>query len=106
MANVALAVAKKAKQDEFDTQWVGIARDLFDDRTKRAACKLQTGEAEVECKSNWLMCALGHKSKFAHIYQLTEMEADHVSAWSKSGFSDLANCQPPCEPHIAVSGIR
>lgn len=45
MANVALAVAKKAKQDEFDTQWAGIARDLFDDRTKRAACKLQTGEA-------------------------------------------------------------
>lgn len=106
MANVTLAVAKKAEQDEVYTQWAGIARELFDDKAKRAAYKLQTDEAEAGCKSNCPMCALGHKSEFAHLYKLTEMEADHVSAWSKCRSSDLATCQTPGKPHIAAKGNR
>lgn len=89
---------------EQDTKLLNVR--LFDDRTKRAAYKLQTEKAEQNGVSNCPMCAIGHESKAAHIYKLSEMEADHVSAWSKGGSSDLANCQMLCKPHNAAKGNR
>ena len=89
---------------EQDTKLLNVR--LFDDRTKRAAYKLQTEKAEQNGVSNCPMCAIGHESRSARIYKLSEMEADHVSAWSKGGSSGLANCQMLCKPHNGAKGNR
>ena len=40
------------------------------------------------------------------IYAQDEMDADHVTAWSKGGNTDLANCQMLCVPHNRAKGNR
>jgi len=32
------------------------------------------------------------------------MDADHVTAWSKGGATDLANCEMLCIPHNRSKG--
>ncbi|BAK33120.1 hypothetical protein MLP_01060 [Microlunatus phosphovorus NM-1] len=44
--------------------------------------------------------------KELRIYELNEMDADHVTAWSKGGASDLANCEMLCVPHNRSKGNR
>lgn len=39
-------------------------------------------------------------------YKLDEMEADHVTAWSRGGQSDLDNCQMLCVTHNRAKGNR
>lgn len=37
---------------------------------------------------------------------LREMDADHVSAWSKGGATDIANCQMLCRAHNIAKGNK
>ena len=56
--------------------------------------------------SNCPLCALGHESNAQRIYKLSEMDADHVTAWSKGGATDAANCQMLCKTHNRAKGNR
>lgn len=40
------------------------------------------------------------------VYKLKEMEADHVTAWSKGGQSGLANCEMLCVTHNRAKGNK
>ena len=77
---------------------------LFDERTKIAAYEQQTQRAKSESASNCPLCAIGNDNNKTRIYKLTEMDADHVTAWSKGGASDLKNCQMLCITHNRAKG--
>lgn len=40
------------------------------------------------------------------IWKLAEMDADHVTAWSKGGATDPANCEMLCKTHNKSKGNR
>ena len=42
-------------------------------------------KAEAKGKSNCPLCAIGHDANKNKIWNLNEMDADHVTAWSKGG---------------------
>ncbi|MBP9665143.1 MAG: DUF262 domain-containing protein [Pyrinomonadaceae bacterium] len=79
---------------------------LFDVATKSTAYARQTQAAEAEGKSNCSFCAIGHDSNKTRIYKQTDMEADHVTAWSKGGTSTLENCELLCKTHNQAKGNR
>lgn len=79
---------------------------VFDDRTKKAVYKKQTDKAKVKGVSNCPLCAKGKDKNRTRIYTYKEMEADHVTAWSKGGATDQKNCQMLCKTHNAVKGNR
>lgn len=79
---------------------------LFDDRTKIAAHEQQTKKAKARGVSNCSLCAIGADANKTRIYKLTEMDADHVTAWSKGGQSTLANCEMLCVTHNRAKGNR
>ncbi|MCB4234684.1 hypothetical protein LDL59_05045 [Kaistella anthropi] len=56
---------------------------VFDEATKKSVYALQTKKAIDNKISNCPLCTLGHDSNKTRIYKFTEMDADHVSAWSK-----------------------
>ena len=87
-----------------DTKLLDIR--LFEDSTKRAAYAQQTEDAEAKGESNCPHCALGNDANSTRIYKRTEMEADHVTAWSKGGRTDLSNCSMLCVPHNRAKGNR
>ena len=66
----------------------------------------QTKEAKEKGVSNCPLCAIGHDSNKTRIYKQNEMEADHVTAWSKGGASDISNCQMLCKTHNRAKGNR
>ncbi len=79
---------------------------VFDERTKKAVYDRQTKEAMEKDVSNCPLCALGHDNKAKNIYKLNEMDADHVTAWSKGGATDASNCQMLCKTHNRAKGNR
>jgi hypothetical protein len=79
---------------------------LFDDGTKVAAYEQQTQKANADGASNCPLCAIGTDANKARIYRLDEMDADHVTAWSKDGKSTLANCVMLCVTHNRAKGNR
>lgn len=79
---------------------------VFDEATKRAAYERQTTEAEASGISNCPLCAQGHQANSARIYELSEMDADHVTAWSRGGESSAENCQMLCVTHNRAKGNR
>ncbi|MFN4002071.1 HNH endonuclease family protein [Microcella sp.] len=79
---------------------------LFDDRTKLLAYTRQTEAAEAAKSSNCPLCALGGNANGTKIWALKDMDADHVTAWSKGGASDLANCEMLCVTHNRAKGNR
>lgn len=87
-----------------ETQLLGIR--LFDDPTKHAAYKLQTDKAKATGESNCPLCAVGNNNNKTRLYALKEMEADHVTAWSKGGSTDLKNCEMLCVTHNRAKGNR
>ena len=40
------------------------------------------------------------------IWKLEEMDADHVTAWSKGGETTIDNCQMLCKTHNRAKGNR
>jgi len=79
---------------------------VFDDATKNVVYKKQTAEAEKKKKSNCSHCAIGHDANKSKIWKLSEMDADHVSAWSKGGKTMLKNCEMLCKTHNRAKGNR
>lgn len=87
---------------ETQTQLLNVR--LFDDRTKRLAYERQTVAAKAAGRSNCPLCAVGHSANAAKIWDLKDMDADHVAAWSKGGSTDLANCEMLCSSHNRAKG--
>jgi len=83
-----------------------LAVRVFDEKTKRVAYNKQTQDAQAKTESNCPLCAVGENANKARIYKLDEMDADHVSAWSKGGDSSAKNCQMLCIPHNRAKGNR
>ncbi len=79
---------------------------VFDDRTKRAVYQTQTNAAKAAGKSNCPLCALESGGNAQRIYKPNEMDADHVTAWSKGGMTDASNCQMLCKTHNRAKGNR
>lgn len=87
-----------------DTKLLNIR--IFDEPTKRAVYEKQTREAEAKDKSNCSLCAVGHDANKEKIWSFGEMEADHVSAWSKGGATSAKNCEMLCKTHNRAKGNR
>lgn len=83
-----------------------LAVRVFDDKTKRAAYHNQTQEARKKGRSNCPLCSVGENTNKTKVYELKEMDADHVSAWSKGGDSSAKNCQMLCITHNRAKGNR
>ncbi len=79
---------------------------VFDDATKRSVYVVQTAAAESEHKSNCPLCAVGHFANQNKIWKLSEMDADHVTAWSKGGATRPENCQMLCKSHNRAKGNK
>ena len=89
---------------EKDTKLLDVR--VFDEATKRSVYAKQTKEAEAKEKSNCSLCAVGHDANKEKIWNFGEMEADHVSAWSKGGATSAKNCEMLCKAHNRAKGNR
>jgi 5-methylcytosine-specific restriction endonuclease McrA len=89
---------------EQDTKLLNVR--VFDEKIKRQVYKLQTDDAELKGISNCPYCAIGHEATKTRIWKLSEMDADHVSAWSKGGATTIENCQMLCRTHNRAKGNR
>ena len=79
---------------------------VFDEPTKKSVYTRQTQKAQEEHTSNCPLCALGADNNKNRIWKLTEMDADHVTAWSKGGATDIGNCQMLCKTHNRAKGNK
>ena len=79
---------------------------IFDDRDKKTVYNKQTAEAKEKGISNCPLCALGNDNNKTRIWQIKEMDADHVTAWSKGGATDIKNCQMLCKTHNRAKGNK
>ncbi len=87
-----------------DTKLIEVR--VFDEKVKKVTYEKQTQFAHTAGKSNCPLCAIGHDANKTRIYKLSEMDADHVSAWSKGGDSSAKNCQMLCVTHNRAKGNR
>ena len=87
-----------------DTKLIDVR--IFDEATKKATYSKQTQEAEKKEVSNCPLCAIGSNSNKSRIYKLKEMDADHVTAWSKGGKTDIKNCEMLCKTHNRAKGNK
>jgi len=85
-----------------DTKLLNVR--MFDEPTKKLVYSSQTKTAKEKGKSNCPDCAIGHDANKSKIWELNEMEADHVTAWSKGGTTDIKNCQMLCKTHNRAKG--
>lgn len=79
---------------------------VFDDKTKKTVYEKQTKSAREKDKSNCPLCAIGHDNNAKRIYKLAEMDADHVTAWSRGGATNASNCQMLCKMHNRAKGNK
>lgn len=87
-----------------DTRLLDIR--IFDDITKRRVYDKQTADAKARNISNCPLCSIGNDNNKQRIYKLKEMEADHVTAWSNGGATDISNCTMLCITHNRAKGNR
>lgn len=87
-----------------DTKLLNVR--IFDNKTKTVVYNQQTTDAKAKGISNCPYCAIGHDSNKTKIWKQAEMDADHVSAWSKGGLTDISNCQMLCKTHNRAKGNR
>ena len=79
---------------------------VFDEATKKAVYTKQTEEAKAKGISNCPLCAMGNDVNKTKIWVYGDMDADHVTAWSKGGATDIENCQMLCKTHNRAKGNR
>lgn len=79
---------------------------IFEERDKKTVYARQTQEAKEKGVSNCPLCAIGNDNNKTRIWQLKEMDADHVTAWSKGGATDISNCQMLCKTHNRAKGNK
>lgn len=90
--------------DETDQRLLNIR--IFEDSVKKTVYARQTNEAREQGISNCPECAKGHDNVRSKIYKFSEMDADHVTAWSKGGTTSIDNCQMLCKTHNRAKGNR
>lgn len=78
----------------------------FDEPTKKSVYARQTAEAQAKGISNCPHCVLENGANKSKIWKLAEMDADHVTAWSKGGATDISNCQMLCQTHNRAKGNK
>lgn len=79
---------------------------IFDEATKKSVYERQKQEAQAKGISNCPLCALSDGKDKNRIWSLKEMDADHVTAWSKGGSTTPDNCQMLCRMHNRSKGNR
>jgi 5-methylcytosine-specific restriction endonuclease McrA len=79
---------------------------VFDEATKKSVYAKQTEAAKKKGISNCPLCALGHDANKSKIWKFDEMDADHVTAWSKGGVTSEKNCQMLCKTHNRAKGNK
>jgi len=77
---------------------------VFDEVTKRVVYERQTTDAKNRGVSNCPDCVSGPEANKSKIWELGEMDADHVTAWSKGGATESGNCQLLCKTHNRAKG--
>lgn len=87
-----------------DTKLLNIR--LFEEPVKKTVYEKQTQEAIKKSISNCPMCVLEGLSNKNKIWDYKDMDADHVTAWSKGGSTDINNCQMLCRNHNHIKGNR
>ncbi len=87
-----------------DTKLLNVR--VFDEATKKTVYTKQTTEAEINGTSNCSLCAIGHDANKIKIWNLKDMDADHVTAWSQGGATDIQNCEMLCKTHNRAKGNR
>ena len=88
----------------FETKLLDVR--IFDEVTKKTVYKKQTNKAQEDHCSNCPLCALGNDNNARRIYKQSEMDADHVTAWSNGGQTDISNCTMLCKTHNRTKGNR
>ena len=76
----------------------------FEPSTKKTVYARQTATARAKGVSNCPLCAADRGSKAKKIWEFKEMDADHVTAWSKGGATDIKNCMMLCKTHNRAKG--
>ncbi len=89
---------------ESDTKLLNVR--VFDDKIKKSVYATQTAAAEAKGVSNCSYCAIGHETNSSKIWGYGDMDADHVSAWSKGGATSIENCEMLCKTHNRAKGNR
>ena len=89
---------------EKDTRLLDVR--VFDPKEAKAVYAKQTAAAEKRGTSNCPLCAVGHDANATRIWKFSEMDADHVTPWSKGGATDISNCQMLCKTHNRAKGNR
>ena len=89
---------------EKDTRLLDVR--VFDTKEAKAVYAKQTAAAEKKGVSNCPLCAIGHAANRTRIYKFAEMDADHVTAWTKGGATSAKNCQMLCKTHNRAKGNR
>jgi hypothetical protein len=79
---------------------------VFDEATKKSIYAMQTSSAQAKNESNCPLCVHGHDANASKIWRIGEMDADHVSAWSKGGATSNKNCQMLCVMHNRAKGNK
>ena len=79
---------------------------LFEPSVIKSVYAKQTADAKEKGISNCPLCALSDTNNKNKIWQLKEMDADHVTAWSRGGATDISNCQMLCKTHNRAKGNR
>jgi hypothetical protein len=79
---------------------------IFDEPTKKSVYAKQTDEAKEKGISNCPHCVLENAANAKKIWQISEMDADHVTAWSNGGSTDISNCQMLCKTHNRAKGNK
>ena len=87
-----------------DTKLLNVR--VFDESIKRQVYNEQTEKAKEKGLSNCPLCAVGNNSNKTKIWELREMDADHVKAWSKGGATDIRNCEMLCSVHNKAKGNK
>ena len=81
---------------EYDISLLHIR--AFNEREKVAMYERQRGICPMCQRYGRSVVSAAHSVDDAH-WDLNEMQADHVLAWSKYGATVLENCQMLCEKH-------
>lgn len=79
---------------------------VFDEATKKSTYAKQSKDAELNSVSNCPTCNVSKNANDSKIWKFVEMEADHVSAWSKGGATSPENCQMLCRTHNRAKGNK
>lgn len=87
-----------------DTKLLSVR--VFDEPIKRQVYNKQTEDAKKKGISNCPLCAVGNNANKTKIWELREMDADHVKAWSKGGATDISNCEMLCSTHNKAKGNK